>query len=83
MCSQHVGYIRYVAPTPEEQETLVEYDMDSDDDEWLTAYQQQLSSGSSSFVGRKAKRGKIEHGACWHEAEAKVSSQCALEAGCL
>ena len=77
-CSQAVGYIRYVVPTPEEQETLVEYDMDSDDDEWLTAYQQQLSSGSSSCVGRRAKRGKTEHGACRHEVEAKVRSQFAL-----
>ncbi|KAK9834387.1 hypothetical protein WJX74_000429 [Apatococcus lobatus] len=65
--SQPVGYIRYVAPTAEEQDTMVEYDMDSDDDEWLIGYQQQLRGRSSCCAGRKAKRRKQEHGASQHE----------------
>ena len=29
------AYIRYVVPTPDDQEATVEYDLDEEDEEWL------------------------------------------------
>ncbi|KAK9865423.1 hypothetical protein WJX84_002361 [Apatococcus fuscideae] len=61
--SHTAGYIRYVAPTPEEQEAMLEYDMDSDDEEWLAQYERQLSSRSAAASGRAASGGKPKPGA--------------------
>lgn len=73
------GYIRYVPPAAEEQDAAMEYDMDSDDEEWLAAYQQQLVSGSS----RKTKRSRQEVKAGQQAAAAavKVRRECICEAG--
>ena len=43
------AYIRYVVPTPDDEEATVEYDLDEDDEEWLQRYCQ---VGSSRAVVR-------------------------------
>ena len=42
------AYVRYVVPTPDDEEATVEYDLDEEDEEWLQQYCQ-VGSDSSIF----------------------------------
>lgn len=37
------AYIRYVVPTPDDQEATVEYDLDEEDEEWLQKHNSHVS----------------------------------------
>ncbi len=48
------AYIRYVVPTPDDEEATVEYDLDEEDEEWLQQHNSQvcflhLESGFCNF----------------------------------
>ena len=37
------AYVRYVVPTPDDQEATVEYDLDEEDEEWLQKHNLHVS----------------------------------------
>lgn len=44
------AYIRYVVPTPDDQEATVEYDLDEEDEDWLQEHNLRVSSGHGGFL---------------------------------
>ena len=42
------AYIRYVVPTPDDEEATVEYDLDEEDEQWLQQYSRQVTFSLSA-----------------------------------
>lgn len=42
------AYVRYVVPTPDDQEATVEYDLDEEDEEWLQKHNLHVSESCSN-----------------------------------
>lgn len=55
-------YIRYVQPTPDDQDLAIEYDLDEEDEEWLAEYNK-----GTKKTGTKARSSKRPVGEEWLE----------------
>ena len=44
------AYIRYVVPTPDDQEATVEYDLDEEDEEWLQKHNSHVRMHCCTFI---------------------------------
>lgn len=55
-------YIRYVQPTPDDQDLAIEYDLDEEDEEWLAEYNK-----GAKKTGTKARSSKRPVGEEWLE----------------